>query len=63
MNIVGARPNFMKIAPLMAQFKKHPQIEASLIHTGQHYDEKMSGLSSDEYYIAGYELFFGCFWY
>ncbi len=40
MNVVGARPNFMKIAPLMAEFKKHPQIEAILIHTGQHYDEK-----------------------
>lgn len=41
-NVVGARPNFMKIAPLMAEFKKHKNIEAVLVHTGQHYDKKMS---------------------
>lgn len=43
-NVVGARPNFMKIAPLIDEMKKHPEIEARLVHTGQHYDEKMSKL-------------------
>lgn len=43
-NIVGARPNFMKIAPLMEAYKQHPQIEPVLVHTGQHYDERMSDL-------------------
>jgi UDP-N-acetylglucosamine 2-epimerase (non-hydrolysing) len=43
-NVVGARPNFMKIAPLMEEYKHHPQIEPLLVHTGQHYDEKMSNL-------------------
>lgn len=43
-NIVGARPNFMKIAPLMAAFKACPAIEPLLVHTGQHYDDKMSDL-------------------
>ena len=43
-NIVGARPNFMKIAPLMEQYKHHSIIEPLLVHTGQHYDEKMSDL-------------------
>ncbi|MBI9017240.1 MAG: UDP-N-acetylglucosamine 2-epimerase (non-hydrolyzing) [Phycisphaerae bacterium] len=43
-NIVGARPNFMKIAPLMAAYEKYDNIEALLVHTGQHYDEKMSDL-------------------
>jgi len=43
-NVVGARPNFMKIAPLMAQYTKYSQIEPLLVHTGQHYDEKMSDL-------------------
>ncbi len=43
-NIVGARPNFMKIAPLMAAYKKYDDIEPVLVHTGQHYDEKMSDL-------------------
>jgi UDP-N-acetylglucosamine 2-epimerase (non-hydrolysing) len=43
-NVVGARPNFMKIAPLMAQYKAHPAIEPLLVHTGQHYDGQMSDL-------------------
>jgi UDP-N-acetylglucosamine 2-epimerase (non-hydrolysing) len=43
-NVVGARPNFMKIAPLMAEFTKYPAIETTLVHTGQHYDERMSDL-------------------
>ena len=42
MNVVGARPNFMKIAPLMAELKKHSEFEVTLLHTGQHYDEEMS---------------------
>lgn len=40
--VAGARPNFMKIAPLMHALKDHPDIESLLVHTGQHYDEKMS---------------------
>ncbi len=43
-NVVGARPNFMKIAPLMKSFRANRAIEAVLVHTGQHYDEKMSDL-------------------
>jgi len=43
-NVVGARPNFMKIAPIMAAYGAHPSIEPLLVHTGQHYDEKMSDL-------------------
>jgi UDP-N-acetylglucosamine 2-epimerase (non-hydrolysing) len=42
--IAGARPNFMKIAPIMEAFSVCPEIEPILVHTGQHYDEKMSGL-------------------
>jgi UDP-N-acetylglucosamine 2-epimerase (non-hydrolysing) len=41
--IVGARPNFMKIAPIMAALKKfEPVLEVSLVHTGQHYDVAMN---------------------
>jgi UDP-N-acetylglucosamine 2-epimerase (non-hydrolysing) len=43
-NVAGARPNFMKIAPLMDAMKAHPLIEPVLVHTGQHYDERMSDL-------------------
>jgi UDP-N-acetylglucosamine 2-epimerase (non-hydrolysing) len=43
-NIVGARPNFVKIAPLMDAYRAHPNIEAMLVHTGQHYDSTMSDL-------------------
>ncbi len=39
--VVGARPNFMKIAPIMAAFKARG-IVAKLVHTGQHYDPAMS---------------------
>lgn len=43
-NVVGARPNFMKIAPIMAAYKNFSELEPLLVHTGQHYDEKMSDL-------------------
>jgi UDP-N-acetylglucosamine 2-epimerase (non-hydrolysing) len=39
----GARPNFMKIAPLMKAIAHDRDFEVLLIHTGQHYDESMSG--------------------
>jgi UDP-N-acetylglucosamine 2-epimerase (non-hydrolysing) len=43
-NVVGARPNFMKIAPLVAKMREYPGIEPYLLHTGQHYDHAMSEL-------------------
>ncbi len=47
-NVCGARPNFMKIAPLMRAYRAFPSIEPLLVHTGQHYDEKMSRLFFEE---------------
>jgi UDP-N-acetylglucosamine 2-epimerase (non-hydrolysing) len=44
LNIVGARPNFMKIAPIHREMNKHASLNPLLVHTGQHYDEKMSRL-------------------
>ena len=41
-NIVGARPNFMKIAPIHREMLKSGKFAPKLVHTGQHYDEKMS---------------------
>ena len=40
--VVGARPNFVKIAPLLTELRGHPGATAMLIHTGQHYDARMS---------------------
>jgi UDP-N-acetylglucosamine 2-epimerase (non-hydrolysing) len=40
--VAGARPNFMKIAPLMREAGAFPDIEMLLVHTGQHYDHEMS---------------------
>lgn len=40
--VAGARPNFMKIAPLMREFGSRDSFESFLVHTGQHYDAKMS---------------------
>ncbi|MFM9916839.1 MAG: non-hydrolyzing UDP-N-acetylglucosamine 2-epimerase [Rhizobacter sp.] len=44
MCIVGARPNFMKMAPILRALANHvPPLPALLVHTGQHYDQDMSG--------------------
>lgn len=42
--ICGARPNFMKIAPIMWEIRRRGGINSFLVHTGQHYDAKMSEL-------------------
>jgi len=43
LHVVGARPNFMKVAPIMREMAKYPQeFEQLLVHTGQHYDDNMS---------------------
>lgn len=49
--VCGARPNFMKIAPLMAEFARRGDINGYLVHTGQHYDERMSKLFFEELQI------------
>ncbi|MCD6471485.1 UDP-N-acetylglucosamine 2-epimerase (non-hydrolyzing) [bacterium] len=41
--VVGARPNFIKISPLLQELKKYPKFKPILVHTGQHYDYEMSG--------------------
>ncbi|MBW3534630.1 MAG: UDP-N-acetylglucosamine 2-epimerase (non-hydrolyzing) [Gemmatimonadetes bacterium] len=42
LHVVGARPNFMKIAPLLRALEAREGFRNVLVHTGQHYDEKMS---------------------
>ena len=40
--VAGARPNFMKIAPIYRESLKYSQVICKIVHTGQHYDYKMS---------------------
>jgi len=46
--IVGARPNFIKVAPLLQEIAIHQNIKPVLVHTGQHYDYKMSQIFFQE---------------
>ena len=46
--VVGARPNFMKIGPVLDALGKKAGVETLLVHTGQHYDEKMSKVFFEE---------------
>lgn len=48
LTVVGARPNFMKAAPLLRELEKSPKINSLLVHTGQHYDKNMSGVFFDD---------------
>lgn len=46
--VVGARPNFMKIAPILEALRAYPRLQPVLVHTGQHYDEAMSKAFFDD---------------
>jgi len=46
--VAGARPNFMKIAPLAQEFEK-VDLDYRIIHTGQHYDREMSAQEHTPY--------------
>jgi UDP-N-acetylglucosamine 2-epimerase (non-hydrolysing) len=48
MSVVGARPNMMKVAPLLAELRRHDEIEPVLVHTGQHYNYSMSQVFFDQ---------------
>ncbi len=48
LNVVGARPNVIKIARLMAAYRAFPEIKPLLVPIGQRYDEKMGDLSLRE---------------
>lgn len=62
--IAGARPNFMKIAPLIHAIKKASQggadIAYRLVHTGQHYDKQMSDTFFEELNIPAPDANLGC---
>lgn len=58
--IVGARPNFMKIAPIFKEMKKYPEdFNPIVVHTGQHYDKKMSEIFFDELELPKPDIYLG----
>ena len=59
--VVGARPQFVKAAAVSRVLRNRPQVRELLIHTGQHYDENMSGVFFEELDIPrpDYELHVG----
>lgn len=59
-SVVGARPNFMKIAPIHRAFLKvQEKVEHIIVHTGQHYDEKMSDAFFQDLEIPYPKIFLG----
>jgi UDP-N-acetylglucosamine 2-epimerase (non-hydrolysing) len=46
--VAGARPNFMKIAPIYREALRHPEVNCRIVHTGQHYDREMSQAFFDD---------------
>ena len=58
--VSGARPNFMKIAPIFRELKKYPEeFEAIIIHTGQHYDYEMSKIFFEDLNIPEPNIYLG----
>lgn len=58
--VAGARPNFMKIGPLMKEFRRFPKdFETILLHTGQHYDYQMSEVFFQDLNIPKPDIFLG----
>lgn len=41
-HVVGARPNYMKVAPVYAELERSGRVEQRLVHTGQHYDREIN---------------------
>jgi len=58
-NVVGARPNFMKVAPLHRAFLLYPNIESKIVHTGQHYDERMSSIFFEQLNLPKPDYYLG----
>ena len=56
--VVGARPNFMKMAPLYSELKKR-NLNALLVHTGQHYDQNMSNIFFEELGMPKPDIYLG----
>ena len=59
-SVVGARPNFIKIAPIHKAFLKYKdRVEHKICHTGQHFDEKMSRVFFEELEMPRPDFYLG----
>jgi UDP-N-acetylglucosamine 2-epimerase (non-hydrolysing) len=58
-SIVGARPNFIKVAPLHRAFQQEAKITSKIVHTGQHYDAKMSDVFFEQLQLPQPDYFLG----
>ena len=60
LHVVGARPNFIKIAPIIEEMAKYPErFQQVLVHTGQHYDGEMSQVFFDDLDIPRPDVYLG----
>jgi UDP-N-acetylglucosamine 2-epimerase (non-hydrolysing) len=57
--VAGARPNFMKIAPIVRALQTHGGLDYKIIHTGQHYDREMNDVFFEELGIPQPDVFMG----
>jgi len=57
--VAGARPNFMKIAPIVRALKAHGGLGFKSVHTGQHYDREMNDVFFEELGIPEPDIFMG----
>src|SRR5450631_2858977 len=59
MQVVGARPNFMKVAPVLRAVAKRGFARQLLVHTGQHYDASMSDVFFSDLEMPRPDAFLG----
>jgi UDP-N-acetylglucosamine 2-epimerase (non-hydrolysing) len=57
--VVGARPNYMKIAPVWRELEKNSRVQKKLVHTGQHYDRNMSKVFFDDLKLPPPDVYLG----
>ncbi len=57
--MAGARPNFMKAAPVLQALRAYPKFETKLVHTGQHYDDAMSNVFFEELGLPRPDVYLG----